>query len=144
MFITDFFERRSTHKDKSINSDESSKTAESLMLKIKDVPSACTNDAFSTDETESTFTNDEEQPTSYDNQPSHIHWPPQKILDRIKQIGCHVVPKPSTKELSSFHQKGEKVVFPQFYFCFLTTLREKVHIGISHMEIPYFLVRDPK
>ena len=40
-----------------------------------------------------------------------IYWPTEEIVDRIQELGCHVVPKPSKKTLSSF-QKGTQRHFP--------------------------------
>ena len=31
-----------------------------------------------------------------------IFWPTEETLNKIKKTGCHVVPKPSTKELYSY------------------------------------------
>lgn len=34
-----------------------------------------------------------------------ICWPTKDVVEKIEELGCHVVPKPSKKTLSSF-QKG--------------------------------------
>jgi len=35
---------------------------------------------------------------------AEIYWPNEEVLRRIQTLGCHVVPKPSKKELTTFQQ----------------------------------------
>ncbi|XP_066922483.1 cyclic GMP-AMP synthase-like receptor 1 [Clytia hemisphaerica] len=34
-----------------------------------------------------------------------IHWPGREVVNKIEQLGCHVVPKPSKKTLASFQKE---------------------------------------
>ena len=48
---------------------------------------------------------------------SEIYWPSQKVVEKIKRLGCHVVPKPSKKNLTSF-QEGLIFLFLLIIFVF--------------------------
>ena len=37
-----------------------------------------------------------------------IYWPNEEVIQKIEALGCHVVPKPSKKELTTF-QHGESL-----------------------------------
>ena len=37
-----------------------------------------------------------------------IYWPTKEVVQKIQALGCHVVPKPSKKTLSSF-QRGKHI-----------------------------------
>ena len=43
----------------------------------------------------------------------NIFWPSDDIVQKIEKVGCHIVPKPSTKDVYSYTYGMILIVFPQ-------------------------------
>jgi len=48
---------------------------------------------------------------------AEIYWPNEEITRKMHTLGCHVVPKPSTKQLATFQQGESYLIGLKYFHC---------------------------